>query len=133
MSNETKKDADSVAGAQASTDAFFREVAEHRAVWGIRDAAGFPTATASGKKAMPFWSSRARAEAVIAGVPDYAKFESVELPWDRFRDRWLPGLERDGLRLGLNWSGPRALGYDYSPSEFLKRMQDQLTRDDQSA
>jgi hypothetical protein len=133
MSNATKKDAHSVSVAAKSADAFFREVAEHQCVWAIRDAGGFPTATSSGKTAMPFWSSRTRAESVIASVPDYAKFEPVELPWDGFRDRWLPGLERDGLRVGLNWSGERALGYDYSPADVLERIQDELSKHNPSA
>ncbi|MCC2317089.1 DUF2750 domain-containing protein [Cellulomonas sp. zg-Y138] len=29
-----------------------------------------------------------------------------------FRSRWLPGLGRDGIRVGVNWSGPAATGYD---------------------
>ena len=130
MSNLKKKDAYSVSVATASAEAFFREVAKHKRVWAIRDTAGFPTATSSGKTAMPFWSSRARAESVIANVPDYKKFEPVELPLETFRDRWLPGLERDGLQVGLNWSGERALGYDYSPADVLARIQEELTKHD---
>jgi hypothetical protein len=66
---------------------------------------------------MPFWSLRSRAEKVITTVPAYEGFELVELTLAEFRSRWLPGLERDGLRVGLNWSGPRATGYDVHPSE----------------
>jgi hypothetical protein len=34
----------------------------------------------------------------------------VKISWPDFRDRWRPGLERDGLLVGINWSGPRAHG-----------------------
>jgi hypothetical protein len=27
----------------------------------------------------------------------------------------LPSLDEDGLRVGINWSGPRATGYDVEP------------------
>jgi hypothetical protein len=67
---------------------------------------------------MPFWSSLARAERIIESVPAYADFTPVELIWDVFSRDWLPGLERDGLRVGLNWTGPRATGYDLMPAEL---------------
>jgi hypothetical protein len=66
---------------------------------------------------MPFWSSLARAQAIVESVPAYAGFEPVELSWDEFSSRWLPGLARDGLRVGLNWTGHRATGYDLLPNE----------------
>jgi hypothetical protein len=98
--------------------AFYDEVRLHGSLWGIRDAAGFPAPpNPDGERSMPFWSLRSRAEKVITTVPAYEGFELVELTLAEFRSRWLPGLERDGLRVGLNWSGPRATGYDVHPSE----------------
>jgi hypothetical protein len=35
------------------------------------------------------------------------------------KDDWLPGLERDGLLVGLNWAGDRAQGYDVAPADVL--------------
>lgn len=68
-----------------------------------------------GVRAQPFWSSRSRAEKIVGTVPAYAGFDIVEIPLDTFLDRWLPGLEDDGFRVGVNWSGPRATGYDIEP------------------
>jgi hypothetical protein len=65
---------------------------------------------------MPFWSSLSRAEKVIATVAAYRGFSPVELDLALFLERWLPGLERDGLKAGLNWSGELATGYDVEPS-----------------
>jgi hypothetical protein len=31
-------------------------------------------------------------------------------------EKWLRGLEKDGLHVGLNWTGPRAAAYDLEPS-----------------
>jgi hypothetical protein len=105
----------SISAAQA--DAFYRESLEAGEVWGVQDASGFPAPeTVDGGRAMPFWSKRSRAERVVATVPAYAGFEVVSIPLDAFRERWLPGLGRDGLLVGLNWSGDRATGYDVEPA-----------------
>jgi hypothetical protein len=98
---------------------FYREVAKSRVVWTIRDAGGFPApANSEGVRTQPFWSSKDRAQRVIENVPAYNGFEPVDIPWATFVDRWVPGLERDGLRAGVNWSGDRATGYDIRPSEL---------------
>ena len=61
---------------------------------------------------MPFWSLKSRAERIVANVPAYAGFEVVSMPLGEWRSRWLPGLRRDGIRVGLNWSGANATGFD---------------------
>lgn len=111
----------SVSAAQSA--AFFTESAKGGEVFGIKDGQGFPAPeNGSGERAMPFWSKRSRADKVCASVPAYAGFEVVALPLNEWRERWLPGLTRDGLRVGLNWSGARATGYDYTPEEVLARL-----------
>jgi hypothetical protein len=102
---------------------FYREVARHGAVWTIRDASGFPAPIGSnGRRAQPFWSSRTRAERIVATVPDYSSFSVVEISWNDFRDRWIPGLAREGILIGVNWSGPRATGYEVEPSHVLENV-----------
>jgi hypothetical protein len=103
---------------------FYREVAESGVVWAIRDEGGYPAPKGDeGRRAMPFWSSRARAERIIATVPAYSAFEPVALSWAEFATKWVPGLERDGLRVGVNWSGSRATGYDVEPSQVRGAIQ----------
>jgi hypothetical protein len=93
--------------------AFYRDVAKCRKVWAIRDEGGYPAPLKSnGKRAMPFWSSLSRAKKIIETVPAYAPFEAVEISWEKFRDEWLPDLAKDGILIGVNWSGKRATGYD---------------------
>lgn len=102
--------------AASHASAFYREVAATRMLWTIRDAGGYPAPIgADGRRAQPFWSSRARAERVISSVPAYAGFQPVEISWDKFLSAWVPGLTRDGVLVGVNWSGERALGYDVEP------------------
>lgn len=111
----------SVSAMQAA--AFYSEVAEHRAVWTIRDAHGFPAPKNSdGLRAQPFWSSQSRANRIVTAVPTYADFEVIEIPWHVFEDRWVPGLERDKILVGVNWSGPAATGYDLPASDVLRNV-----------
>lgn len=110
----------SVSAAQA--DAFYREVVEHSTVWGVRDAQGFPAPETLEGRTMPFWSLRSRADGIVAKVPAYAGFEVVGLPLDEWRERWLPGLQRDGIRVGLNWSGDNATGFDLAPEDVEHNM-----------
>jgi hypothetical protein len=96
--------------------AFRRDVSREGRVFSIRDRAGFPIARdADGTRALPFWSKQSRAEKVVAQVAAYRTFDVVEIDLDDWTGRWLPGLERDGLLVGVNWAGPRATGYDVPP------------------
>lgn len=111
----------SQAASQAA--AFYREVATSRKVWTIRDAGGYPAPIGtSGKRAQPFWSSRSRVERVISTVPAYAGFTPDEIAWEQFCSAWVPGLTRDGLLVGINWSGARAIGYDLEPAEVARNV-----------
>jgi hypothetical protein len=103
--------------AAAQATAFYQEVARNGNVWTIKDAFGIPAPASADGRAMPFWSSLARAERVVKTVPAYAGFRPLELSLDTFRDVWLQGLERDGLNVGLNWTGPQATGYDLSAKD----------------
>src|SRR5262245_25167379 len=101
----------------AHADAFYSEVVRDGAVWAIEDEGGFPAPEVNGVRTMPFWSSRSRAEKVTESVTAYQGFRPVALPLAEWRSRWLPGLRKDGCLVGLNWSGPRATGYDISPED----------------
>jgi hypothetical protein len=102
----------------AHSAAFRREVPREGRVFSIRDAAGFPAPQdASGHRAMPFWSKESRAGRVVAAVPAYRDFAVVEIPVADWLESWLPGLERDGLLVGVNWAGAHAIGYDTAPAQ----------------
>lgn len=108
-----------VSTAAAQADAFYSEVLTTGSVWTVQDAEGIPAPmTAQGYRNMPFWSLRSRAERVVATVPAYSTFEVIELSAEKWRRDWLPRLAEDGIRVGLNWSGPRATGYDVEPSSI---------------
>jgi len=98
--------------------AFYRDVAKNQKVWTIRDEGGFPAPkNGEGKRSQPFWSSLSRVEKIIETVPAYAGFEPYEISWSDFCRAWVPGMTKDGLLMGVNWSGKRALGYDLEPKK----------------
>ena len=110
--------------AAAMADAFYREFLEHGRVFAVRDEDGFPAPkNQDGQRAAPFWSRRSRAEKVVATVPAYADLTVVEIAEDEWLERWLPGLEADGLLVGLNWSGKRAMGYDLSVADLRRNLE----------
>lgn len=110
-----------VSAAQAA--AFYEEIVQHGQVWAVRDSGGVPAPlNDDGQRSMPFWSLRSRAEKVIANVPAYGAFEPTAIPLEEWRTRWIDGLERDGILVGLNWSGARATGFDFKPAEVRTRL-----------
>jgi hypothetical protein len=107
---------------QAAT--FYRDVAKSQKLWTIYDEAGYPAPLNSdGKRVMPFWSSLDRVEKIIRSVPVYAQFKPEELSWNDFLTRWGPSLIKDGLLVGVNWSGSRAVGYDLMPDVVIGNVQ----------
>jgi hypothetical protein len=107
-----------VSQAASQAAAFYRQSVENGAVWTVRDDDGYPAPKNSdGRRAQPFWSSRSRVERIIENVPAYAGFEPEEVPLDAFLAEWVPQLEAEDLLVGVNWSGPNAVGYDIPPGD----------------
>jgi hypothetical protein len=96
--------------------AFRREAPQEGRVFSIRDAGGYPIATdEDGARTLPFWSKPSRAQKVVSQVAAYGGFDVVEIDLEDWLGHWLPGLEREGYLVGVNWAGPRATGYDETP------------------
>ncbi|MFD8613458.1 MULTISPECIES: DUF2750 domain-containing protein [unclassified Streptomyces] len=109
----------SQSGSQAA--AFFRDVRRSRVVWFVRDGDGMPThLSADGARSLPFWSTSARAQRAANMWGHGLRAESM--PLETWRDRELPDYARDGLKIGINWSGPRLVGWDFTPMEVLNRL-----------
>ncbi|WP_343442043.1 DUF2750 domain-containing protein [Micromonospora schwarzwaldensis] len=109
----------SQSGSQAA--AFFREVAGHQTVWFVRDAQGSPAPEiSSGTRAMPYWSSQARAQraADVWGND----LRPVPISLEAWRKDELPELANEDYRIGINWTGPRLVGWDFTVSEVLIRL-----------
>ncbi|MDT0487450.1 MULTISPECIES: DUF2750 domain-containing protein [Streptomyces] len=109
----------STSGAQAA--AFFREIARTRTVWWVRDDDGSPTpASSSGQPTFPYWSSKTRAQraAQLWGP----QFRAVSMPLDHWRSAALQDLAKDDFRVGINWSGQRLTGWDFTVADVVNRL-----------
>jgi hypothetical protein len=109
----------STSGAQAA--AFFREVVKRGVVWWVRDDEGGPTwPSSSGEQVVPYWSSEARVNRAVAiwGT----QFRAMSMPLRRWQEVELPDLAAEGLRVGINWSGQRLTGWDFTVEEVLNRL-----------
>jgi hypothetical protein len=111
-----------VSQAASQAAAFYRQSVENEAVWTVRDDNGYPASkNHEGRRAQPFWSSRSRVKRTIKNAPAYSGFEPEEIPLNAFLDKWVPALEAEGLLVGVNWSAPRATGYDLEPQAVKAR------------
>ncbi len=68
---------------------FVRKVADTQEVWGLYQA-GWATAHAGGKVAIPFWPEAAFAQACASG--DWAGYQPRPIALGDFLHKWLPGM-----------------------------------------
>ncbi|MFB9237040.1 DUF2750 domain-containing protein [Plantactinospora siamensis] len=109
----------SQSGSQAA--AFFREVARNQVVWFVRDDEGSPAPiTSNGKRAAPYWSTLARAQRAAEIWGRGLRVESMSL--EQWQNRELPDLARDGFLLGINWTGARLVGWEFTVGEVRNRL-----------
>jgi hypothetical protein len=103
-----------VSQAASQAAAFYRDVARNRKVWTVRDAQGFPAPKT------PDRGPRA-AVLVLVGAGRASRLHSAGVQGIRASRDFVARIPRemaasDGLKVGLNWGGPRAVGYDREPS-----------------
>jgi hypothetical protein len=67
-----------------------------------------------------------RVERIIKIVPAYGIFEPVEVSWEEFLEVWVPDLKADGVKVGVNWSGKGATGYDIEPEDVVANVRSQM-------
>jgi hypothetical protein len=69
---------------------------------------------------MPYWSSQARAQRAADVWGNGLRTHSLSL--GSWRTVELPSLADSGLRVGVNWTGPRLVGWDFTVGEVLNRL-----------
>jgi hypothetical protein len=95
---------------------FCREAVQTGAVFTIGDAVAYPLPLmASGRRAMPFWSSRHQAQAIIDGDVGLRAMSVEVMALDRFLSECLPDLVDEDLGVCLNWSGRDGSDTDVCP------------------
>jgi hypothetical protein len=107
--------AGSICAAQAA--AFRRELRTADRVWTlIGDGQYIAPHKPDGTRAMPFWSRESRAQKVASRVPAYHGLDVHPIPLTYWFGDFVPWLGAEGILLGINWSGERAVGYDVTAS-----------------
>ena len=76
--------------------------------------------TSSGKRALPYWSSEGRAQRA-AKIWGHG-LRPVSVPLEAWRSEDLPDLVDEDLLVGINWSGPKLVGWDFTVEEVLNRL-----------
>lgn len=106
--------------AGAHAHAFYREVAKVDDVFTLgKDGTPMLVSGAAGS-VLPVWSSRSRAEKVLATVSGYDGMTVLGMPWSEFEKNQLPELECEGILLGVNWAGKAANGYELPPHMVME-------------
>jgi hypothetical protein len=104
----------------AHAAAFRREVPHAGQVWTVlEDGAYIAPHKRDGQRTMPFWSRESRAGKVVGQVAAYQGLTIVAIPLEEWLGEVLPWLADQGVLVGVNWSGVRAMGYDLTPEKVL--------------
>jgi hypothetical protein len=105
---------------------FIERVAKSRVVWGLRSPEGWAAAPANddeSREVMPFWSDRAYA--ARSAKDQWAAYEPTSIDIDSFIDKWLRGMNRDGLLVGTNWDA-HLIGLEIEPVELARALLDTM-------
>ena len=98
---------------------FVRKVADTQEVWGLHHA-GWATAQAGGKVAIPFWPEAAFAQACASGDWEHCQPRAIAL--DDFLNKWLPGMASND-QLASVFPVPQGSVSVAAPTDLLKDLQ----------
>src|SRR4051812_5032002 len=97
---------------------FLRDVTVGGRLWARRGLSDWPQGL-TGERALPVWSSTERARKALAKGRLSSAGELVDVLWVDFRAEWVPMLNQEKLRVGLNWSGPDVTGVAWTSEDVI--------------
>ena len=97
--------------AAAQYEKFMEQAVTEERVFTFTDGGELLVYPARTGETVPFWSSRSRLETVQHRLPKYGQWQITEMSLSEFWRR-LDQLEREGVQVGVNWSGERLAGYN---------------------
>ena len=118
----------SIAAAQASQ--FYEQVVKEGRVFTVDDGEGYLVFPVDGTETVPFWSSRSRVVKIQQTHAKYSNWEISEEPLPEFLEKTLPLFEKEGIRIGVNWSGKRLTGYNLSAPDLRRNLQPWIDKRD---
>jgi hypothetical protein len=100
---------------------FLQRVVKSEVVWGLRGPNGFADCDSndSNTVVLMFWSDRGYAARVRQ--QSFPEFEPAEISLFDFLFRWLPGMAKDGVLAGTNWTGD-LVGLEFDPTELQEEI-----------
>jgi hypothetical protein len=107
---------------------FVKRVAESSEVWGLESPKGWVVTESNesdGTEIMPFWSDKAYA--ARAAKEEWASFSPSMINLDEFIDRWLKGMNDEGVLVGTNWD-THLCGLEIEPAQLAQEILDELER-----
>jgi len=96
---------------------FIQRVVAAGVVWGLKCNEGWVTSSSTAddtedRGLMPFWSDRAYAKQ--CAKDEWAEYVPTEIPLNLFLEKWMPGMNADGLLVGTNWNA-HLCGHEIEP------------------
>jgi hypothetical protein len=116
----------STSGAQY--DKFREQVVTEERAFSFTDGGELLVYPIQAGETVPFWSSRSRLETIQKRLPKNRQWQITEFSLAEFWRR-LDQLEREGVQVGVNWSGTQLTGHNVSVRDLragLKYWIDQL-------
>jgi hypothetical protein len=123
----TARMADSEEAALARCHTFVQQVTVTGEVWGLKSAKGWANCDSGlqpGATVMPFWSSKATADAAARG--EWSVYQPTAIPLDLFVVRWLTNMASEGALVGPDWEPEQLGGYEIAAADMRDRLLDIL-------
>ena len=93
-----------------------KKMADFKEVWSLRGDAGWVIfADDEGRQHLPVWPHERYASACTTG--DWGVYRPESIPRERWLERWLPGMERDGRAVAV-FPTPERKAAVVSPTHF---------------
>ena len=112
--------------ASAQAQKFYEQVAREDSVFTFTHDGDFLVFPIRDIEVVPFWSSLSRMNKIRATHQKYASYSITRSTLDEFLTETLPMLQKEDLHVGVNWSGPRLVGYDISVADLKRNVEHAL-------
>jgi hypothetical protein len=89
-------------------------------MWALLDQSGQPVGIQrKGATYRLFWSTQFRLRRALTNHPSYANYVATKVSWQRFRDEWIPEMERNRELASMDWVRNRHFAVDPSTVRIL--------------
>jgi len=114
---------------EADLRRFIERAIRAESVWALKGEDGFAWCESNdheGQDVIMFWSDRAYAER--ARKSEFLEFTPIEISLFDFLFRWLPGMSKDKVLAGANWTG-QLIGIENDPNELQGQIINYMPKD----